>query len=346
MSDLIKSGDSQQYDAEPHANYKGEELGVMPSVHLLWMTPDPLGAVAAMAEMYKGNVIRDLSEVTDDMRHKALEDVQKTHLKAPLEAIKLHFMIEGVDRAFTHQHVRQRTAVFAQESLRFAVPGELAEASTLPPSLQGTTSTIDTSDFDDKAQRWRQVWNNAINTMDAAYHHLVETGMPAEEARGLLPHATATRLNYVTDMRNLSDHAGNRLCTQAQFHWRLVFAQIVQAIREYAPSFGFTSDRENVMADWVDAYAWQFEALADSGLFRPVCYQLGYCPFQASFDRACTIRDRVEKLGAAGVPSSEWHEPHVVPGAMQTGTRDFFGAEVVPGIQTAEWLANPGAARA
>lgn len=350
----IKWGDSQQYHAEPHSNYEGPESGVQPSVHLIWMTPDPLGAVAAMSEMYKGNVVRSLSQINDDQRRKALEDVQKTHLKAPLEAIKMHFMIEGVDRAFTHQHVRQRTAVYAQESLRFAVPGQLDEATTLPPSLAGTKQD-DGHLPPGQEHHWRQVWDTALNSVDAAYHMLVETGMPAEEARGLLPHATATRLNYVTDLRNLSDHAGNRLCTQAQFHWRKVFALVMQAVADYEPDFSFIdplwNNDEAVRQNWKEKYGWQFQAIAQSELFRPVCYQLGYCPFQASFDRACTIRERVEKMGKAGIPSDQWSFPQMVPGKFHDlgGWDDkpgYFEAEAVSGIGVGEWLLDPGAARA
>lgn len=340
--DIVKWGDAQQYHAEAHSGYHGEELGVMPTVHLLWMTPDPLGAIAAMAEMYKGNVVRDLSDVTDEQRRSALADVQKTHLKAPLEAVKLHFMIEGVDRAFTHQLVRQRTAVYAQESLRFAVPGSLLASTTLPPSLQGTTYEPYEGDPDitrnwSKEQWWRQEWGRVLNSIDAAYHKLVDDGMPAEEARGLLPHCTATRLNYITDLRNLSDHAGNRLCTQAQFHWRHVFAQIVQAVRNYDP-LPKTPGAATVMAGlgYIDR-CWQFEALADSGLFRPVCYQLGHCPFQASFDRECTIRDRVEARASVGSDPKHWHKP-LLGTRYDPNYRDH-------GIQNEEWLLNPAAAR-
>lgn len=353
----IRWGDAQQYDAEPHPGYGGPEVGVEPSVDLLWMTPDPLGAIVAMSSMYVGDVVRDMSVITDAQREKALDDVQKTHLKAPLEAIKMHFMIDGVDRSFTHQHVRQRTAVFAQESLRFAIPGTLAMASTLPPSLAGTHTPDDPADgylpSSKEAQRNRDVWEGVINHVDAAYHALVEGGMPAEEARGLLPHATATRMNYITDMRNMSDHAGNRLCTQAQFHWRKVFALLVKGIAEWTPDFSFLDlDADTVEAvteQWEVKNRWQFEAIAASGLFRPVCYQLGYCPFTASFDRACSIRERVTKLGGAGVPSSEWHKQHVVPGELVMEGPDnvdaYFKAEPVDGIRTTEWMLDPSAAR-
>lgn len=284
---LHRKGDAQQYDAEPHAVTEND--GVLPRVTLLWMTPDPLGAVAALSAIYSGRVVRDLKDITDEQKMQALVDVQKTHLKAPLEAVKLHFLFEGVDRAFTHQHVRQRTAVYAQESMRFAVLGELLDATTLPPSLAGT-SRSKPGDLDGRseAQRMRNLWDDTVRTIDKAYHRLVDSGMPAEEARGLLPHCTATRIHYVTDLRNLSDHAGNRLCTQAQFHWRLVFAGVLKEIREYG------------RADW------QFQAIADSGLFRPVCYQLGHCPFQASFDRACKIRERVDMGLFSEIEPREW----------------------------------------
>lgn len=337
--ELTKSGDRQQYAAEPH---KGDpDSGVAPKVTLLWMTPDPLGAMAAFSAIYSGRVVRSLREITDDDRYQALADVQQTHLQAPLEVIKLHFLLEGVDRAFTHQLVRQRTAVYGQESLRFAVVGDLLDATTLPPSLQGTVRDEGCPDCAQAvpfifksctnpyhkeisaAQLQRRAWDRAIRAIDEAYHQLAESGMPAEEARGLLPQATATRIHYITDLRNLKDHAGNRLCTQAQFHWRDVFSQIVRQVADYPVG--------RVGGEVPAGIAWSFKALAESGLFRPVCYQLGHCPFQASFDRACSIRERVQDFAKQGVPSNQWQdEDH------RTG--------VAP-INPAEWLYDPTAAR-
>ena len=291
----VQWADRAQFHAEDFEDVGND--GVEPKVSLLWMTPDPLGNLAAYCEMYKGNVIRGPKDITDEMRAQALEDVQATHLQAPLENIKVGILIEGVDRAFTHQLVRQRTAVFAQESMRFAVLGDLLDATTLPPSLQGTERTEQSRDteFDSGPQQQRWMWDEAVRQIDAAYHALVNSGMPAEEARGLLPHATATRIHFTTDLRNLIAHAGNRLCTQAQFHWRSVFTQIVDEIRNHW-------DGE------VASEKWQYEAIADSGMFKPVCFQLGKCPFKASFDRACSIRSRVDRLSAQGHPPENWDQ--------------------------------------
>jgi len=338
---LRKWGDDQQYEAEPFEGGGGDS-GVQPKVTLLNMTSRPLATLAAFCAMYKGRVVRDLADVTEEQMRKALDDCMATHLKAPLESIKFHFLLEGVDRAFTHQLVRQRTAVYAQESLRFAVVGDLLDATTLPPSLAGTERPLNHEYVLEQSfshmlghreftmasedDRQRAVWDYAIKTIDAAYHKLVEGGMPAEEARGLLPQATATRVHYITDLRNLSEHAGNRLCTQAQFHWRSVFFQIVNAIRNYDQAVIFPLDK---------ADEWQYQALAESALFRPVCYQQGKCPFKASFDRDCKIRGRVDKFAEAGVPSSQWHDD-----SWMTASENNLEA-----INPAEWALNPDAAR-
>lgn len=285
MSDsreLTKYVDAAMYDAAPIDTSDG------PKVHLLWMTPDPLGAIAAMCRMYEGHPTYSLDDISDEERSRYWKQVQKTHLKAPLEAVKMHFFIEGVDRAFTHQMVRQRTAVYAQESMRFAVKNSMAEEATLPPSIPQGSMEAD-------------VFTQALESIQAAYDKLIQMGVPAEDARGLMPHVTPTRLNYVTDLRALSDHAGNRLCTQAQFAWRKVFLQMRDAVMGVEPALGY--------------------------LFKPVCYQMGKCAFKASFDRGCTIRERVDQFEALGIPSDEWVK----------GYDDDAGTEI-EGINPAEWM--------
>src|SRR5205085_233882 len=108
----------------------------------LWMTPDPLGAIAAACRMYEGKPTYDMSDVTDEERIHYSQQVQKTHLTAPLEFVKFHFFVEGVTRSFTHQLVRQRTAVYAQESLRFAVKDNFAAEAYTPPSIRSASRDI------------------------------------------------------------------------------------------------------------------------------------------------------------------------------------------------------------
>lgn len=349
-----KWADQAMFAAEPIDAEAG------PRVYLLSMTPDPLAAIAAACKMYKGEVARSYRDVTHKERQEFVQQVLKTKLQAPFEFVKFHFMIEGVTRAFTHQMVRQRTAVYAQESLRFAVKEDMPVG--LPPSLAGTEPVKVGHTTRDPGQAQRAKWDRAVRSVKRAYTDLVNAGMPAEDARGLLPHNTLTRLHYSTDLRALLDHAGNRLCTQAQFEWRLVFARIAQAIREYNPWSGPLAGAQNVGDEHAveflryyeeSADRWQYELLAD--LFRPVCYATGKCEFMADFDRACNIRDRVQANHAIGRDSSKWSEEADLGVRTWQQSVDlpipWFRSEkdgnheIIPAIRHEEWLLRPDAAR-
>jgi flavin-dependent thymidylate synthase len=272
--------DKAMYEAAPMES-------TMPKVFLISSTPDPLGAIAAACRMYEGKPTYSLRDITMQERVHYWEEVQKTHLKAPLEFVQLHFFIEGVTRAFTHQMVRQRTAVYAQESLRFAVKTDMADEVQMPPSLRSL------KDDDPRVV----LWNNSMETIGKVYNSLVDSGVPAEDARGVLPHAVTTRLNYATNLRNLLDHAGNRLCTQAQFEWRYVFLEIMRVLRD-------TETQPYNQEDWPS----QWRIITDSryAAFAPVCYAQGKCPFKAGFDRGCTIRERVDAGRFDEIDPREW----------------------------------------
>jgi flavin-dependent thymidylate synthase len=260
----------------------------------------------------------------------------RSHLKAPLEMVDLHFFIEGVTRSFTHQMVRQRTAVYVQESLRFAVKGDLAGEVAIPPSLQGL-------DDDDPLMR---TYMDAVNAAEVSYEALIAAGVPAEDARGLLPHATTTRLFYKTNLRNLLDHAGNRLCTQAQFEWRIVFVGIMRAISEYNPPVDLrqTEYVETVLGNTNTFHKrtnWQFELIGQARpeTFAPACYQQGKCPFQGNLDRHCKIRERVDANAEAGRAPADWH--------LSGGFTVRAGEEVkhLYPISPEEWLVDHTSAR-
>jgi flavin-dependent thymidylate synthase len=251
---------------------------VEPQVTLISMTANPLRVMAAASELYAGHVIRDPGDVPRHVAEMWLGDMTRTALQAPLEFIDLHFLFEGVTRAFTHQLVRQRTGVYVQESQRFAVKENARFEIALPPSINRLR------DDDPK----RVAWKNACEAVSATYMSLINTGVPAEDARGLLPTNITTKVHYKTNLRNLAQHAGMRLCTQAQYEWKQVWAGMINAILAYGP----VPER------------WQQKAIGQ--LFKPVCYQTGKCEFLADTDRACSIRERVMTHHANGVPPHLW----------------------------------------
>ncbi|QFG12389.1 thymidylate synthase [Gordonia phage Ranch] len=280
-----------------------------PEVYLLAGNPDPLGSIAAAAKAYVGEFVGSLSEITDEERRHYLTEIQKTALAMPLESVQFHFRIKGVTRGFTHQMVRQRTAAYSQESTRFAVKSGVPVGR--PPSLDGTLSRKEWRENEAKttsmgsasedvwleyeeryatdAQKDRFDWDDLMDHVKVFYNKVVDRGsMPAEDARGALPTNLLTQLNYITNLRNLQVEGGKRLCTQAQHEWVLVWGKMLEAIANYG-------DETN---------NWQYRELAR--IFKPVCFLEGKCPFNASFDRKCNIRGKVEQYASHGVPSSDW----------------------------------------
>jgi len=305
--EIQKWGDDAMYPSQP----MNTGVKIEPRVHLLSATPDPLGAIAAGMRMFRGDPVYSLDEITDEDRRWAWEESIKGHLKAPWEFVDFQFMLEGVTRAFTHQLVRQRTAVYAQESLRFAVKEGLADEIPVPPSVVGNENA-------------EAFWHQAVQAIERSYTALVNSGIPAEDARGLLPHATTTRVIYKTNFRGLMEHAGNRLCTQAQFEWRAVFMGIMKAIRSYDPPHWTGSGS-------FETSGWQFEIISGARpeTFAPVCYKLGRCPFMSELDRGCTIRERVQAFAKEGVAPYLWGINGLSKGKGS--------------IAIEEWLANPWA---
>lgn len=352
-----------------------------PEVYLLSCNSDPLGTIAACAGAYQGKFYKNLSEITDEDRRYYITDMEKNILGMPSEAVQFHFVIKGVTRAFTHQLVRQRVgASYAQESMRFAVKDDFPVA--LPPSLMGTISRDDwrasqtwvpvpedmkeadwlatEERFADEEQRMRFKWDEAVNGLGDTYLDLIDMGMPAEDARGLAPTAILTQINYVTTLRGLMDHAGLRLCTQAQFEWKQVWAKILEAIRDYGATQSYRLAIEGVeeggmyqrvpssdypYSDLAErASSWQFDLLADR--FKPICYRTGKCEFMSDFDRYCPIRERVQANHKIGRPSKEWGEP-----AVEWVKQEFHNAADglvmeadgkvdlgIPAIRTEDWL--------
>lgn len=326
---LVRAADVAQYrrQAMPDDARRG------PVVTLVDAPVDPLGTLAVLGGIYKGEVYRSKSEVTDDQRREMLADMSRTALSGPLESIQFTFLVEGVGRDITHQMVRSRFSFFAQESLRFAVAEDWAQEVPLPPALAGKRD-------DDPAV---VVWRKALNQAEDSYAALVAAGMPAEEARKVLPHAITTRLFWVLDLRTLLLEAGKRTCTQAQFEWRQIFAGVAKALRERGEN-SVAYNRYVTGYDYpgvsVGMDGWQYRELAK--MMRPMCYQEGACKMMASFDRGCTIRERVNAFAAEGVPSVDWHRGYAGKGLYEFEGQD---AEGIPAIDPAEWATDPSAAR-
>jgi thymidylate synthase (FAD) len=146
------------------------------------------------------------------------------------------FAIERISRACSHQLVRHRVASYSQQSQRYITGKRLSERVVTPTSIGDGSETF----------------NGLMEASDEAYRKLVESNVPREDARFVLPNAAETNLLMTMDGGSLNHFFGLRCCERAQWEIRGLADEMLLKVIAVAP-----------------------------GLFKetgPYCSQLGYCP--------------------------------------------------------------------
>ena len=136
-------------------------------------------------------------------------------IKSSWEFVDYTFRIEGVTRAFTHQLVRTRTGSYAQESMRVADfrDHEVDEPESIAGDLFNHAS-----------------WVSAVEVVKKCYSGLIDDGVPAQDARGILPTNMTTSIWAKFTLRALHDMALVRLCTRTQGEYQNVFRAMREAV--------------------------------------------------------------------------------------------------------------------
>ena len=140
-----------------------------------------------------------------------------------LEDQTLTFLIEGVDRSLTHQLVRHRAGVvFQQQSQRYVEFKDGNFDYVIPKSIEVTESLK--SDFEATMKH--------LGTM---YDKFIKAGVPAEDARAVLPNACCTNIVMTVNLRQLGHMCNERLCSTAQLPIRNLFKEITKQTVEVLP---------------------------------------------------------------------------------------------------------------
>ena len=140
-----------------------------------------------------------------------------------LEDQTLTFLIEGVDRALTHQLVRHRAGVvFQQQSQRYVEFKDGNFDYVIPKSIEVTESLK--SDFE-----------ATMKYLGTMYDKFIKAGVPAEDARAVLPNACCTNLTWSCNLRELIWIMGERRCTCAQKPTRKLASAIAKEVENALP---------------------------------------------------------------------------------------------------------------
>lgn len=192
-------------------------------VSLLQSTQDPEKLVAQAAKLcYSASDVEAIGEKLTP--EKIAEFVRRLialgHWSA-LEHASFTFGVEGVSRALTHQLVRHRLASYSQQSQRYVTLAEFPFV--IPPAIAANEES-------------RNRYTAAMEAAGRAYAELLSAGIPAEDARYLLPNACETKIVATMNARELRHFFSLRCCNRAQWEIHELADRMLALVKTKAPN--------------------------------------------------------------------------------------------------------------
>ena len=185
-------------------------------VTLLRVTEDPEGLVASSARICYASEPKTL-----EANVKLLRNLRSWGHLSMFEHACATFLVEGVSRACTHQLVRHRIASYSQQSQRYV--NEEGFEYVTPPTVTERPGA-------------KKAFDEAVEASRVAYKRLIEAGIPKEDARFLLPNATATKIVVTMNFRELRHFIKLRGAKDAQWEIRQLAMEMLRLLKEMAPN--------------------------------------------------------------------------------------------------------------
>ena len=222
-----------------------------PVVNLISKPENMLKTVyTACRTCYSADYPINIYNSTDDKEKmlKLIERVISSGHYSTIEHIQVSFAISNVSRACTHQLVRHRHMSFSQKSQRYVKEKGQFDY-IIPPTIE-------------KNPELKEKFDNCMGEISKVYLEFTEAGIPAEDARFVLPNATSSSMVASLNLRELIHLANLRLCTRAQYEIRMLVKGMCDEIIKEEP--------------WLKPY------------LVPKCERIGYCDEDKSCGRKIT----------------------------------------------------------
>ena len=219
-----------------------------PVVHLISKPDNMLKTIYTAARTcYSADTPFNIYESTDDEEKmlKLIERVIGSGHFSTIEHIQVTFAISNVSRACTHQLVRHRHMSFSQKSQRYVKEKGQFDY-IIPPTVEKNPELL---------EKYKKFMEFTANF----YTEMTEAGIPAEDARFVMPNAAASSLVTSLNLREMIHLAHLRLCTRAQYEIRIMVKKMCEELIKEEP--------------WLKKY------------LVPKCESLGYCDEDKSCGR-------------------------------------------------------------
>lgn len=183
-------------------------------------------------------------KITGESNCKFIEKIRDSGHHSVLEHCSITVKIVG-DRSMSHQLVRHRIAAFSQESMRYCdySRDKFGKLQVIcPPKIQ--------QEGENRVDKFAR-WSCCIEECYRAYLDLREMGVPAEDARSVLPQATKTEVVTtfnVRQWRHVFEHRA--LNSKAQWQIRRLLCGVLLSLAEATPIlFGDLREKMGELAD-------------------------------------------------------------------------------------------------
>ena len=189
-------------------------------VKLLTHTPHPEKVCATAAKLCYSAGMPIMEDITPDKARPFLEKILALGHLSVLEHANFTFAIEGISRACSHQLVRHRLASFSQQSQRYV--------ESAAPNCRVPETVIKLGFLEHYEKLMEQIWE--------LYSIMLDSGVPAEDARFVLPNAAETKLIMTMNARELLHFFSLRCCTRAQWEIRAMANKMLHLAKLAAPA--------------------------------------------------------------------------------------------------------------
>lgn len=198
-------------------------MQTFPKVQLVSYKDERLCALAALTCTCDGDIHELFDAAHDEAKLKnVLERVLNMGHTSIMEHFSATFIISGVSRALSHQLVRHRMASYSQKSQRSVKKGSFSYV--IPPSVVS------------RGMDAIAAFEQAMQDAQTAYDDLVGIGVPAEDARFVLPNACETQIVVTMNGKGLMTFFEERMCNCAQWEIRQMAKEMANQLAKVAPT--------------------------------------------------------------------------------------------------------------
>jgi thymidylate synthase (FAD) len=194
------------------------QIAALTAIRCCYSANKPTEIIAKEGDRYFGRDASDGeggSEADRLIRH-----IMRSKHTSTLEHLNYTFAIEGLSRAALAQLTRHRHMSFSVQSMRYCRFGSSDKSGgfnwVVPPSVSANEEA-------------RAVFNRAMEHAQSMYDDLRAAGIPAEDARSVLPLSAATNVVLTANLRSILEFYAKRKPGRGA-QWEI--ASLAEKIRE------------------------------------------------------------------------------------------------------------------